>query len=332
MDIADRPVLPFPRRAIAGFLALFLALYVAATWIAEITVARRGQETPFQRLLTLKGQQVDWVVLGASHALPLRFGDIPERLQAETGQSMVVLAEVGAGPLYNRLVFKQAMQDIAPRRLLYVVDAFAFAATDWNEARISDRTLLRKTPLRLSTARHMAAMVLHHGANPAGLADYLTGFSKLNPPDRFPQDGWTGVAAFDRKVRLSRHAVEARADYLYPTPPQADTIARYLGDFTTLLDAAQAQGARVTVVKLPLPDAFRAALPDEAGFDRLLQAALKPRGIPYHDLGKALPDPGYFFDTDHLNRAGVTALYEKYLKTILARSAAQAGTPPRDRS
>ncbi|MRU14761.1 hypothetical protein FDP25_04870 [Roseovarius sp. A21] len=323
MDIADRPVLPFPRRAIARFLALFLVLYGAAAWVAEATVARTGQDTPFQRLLALKGQQVDWAVLGASHALPLRFGDIPARLQAETGQTMAVLAEVGAGPLYNHLVFKQAMQDIAPRRLLYVVDAFAFAAPDWNEARISDRTLLRKTPLRLSTARHMAAMVLHHGTDPAGLADYLTGFSKLNPPDRFPQEGWTGAAGFDRKVRLSRHAVEARADYLYPDPPQADTMARYLGVLASMFDAAQAQGIRVTVIKLPVPEAFRDALPDEAAFDRRLRAELAPRGIPYHDLGGALPDPRYFFDTDHLNRAGVTALYDQYLMSILAAAPAR---------
>jgi len=318
MDIANRPVQPFPRRLIAGFTACFLALYVAAAGVAEVAVARKGEDTAFQKLLALKGQQVDWVVLGASHALPLAFGDVPGRLQAESDQSMVILAEVGAGPLYNRFVFQQALHDIAPRRLLYVVDTFAFTSPDWNEARISDRKLLRKTPLRLSTARNMAQISARYGTDPAGLADYLTGFSKLNPPDRFPQAGWGGAADFDRKVRLSRHAVQGRIDYLYPEPPRVNTISRYLDVLTTLFDVAQARGMEVIVVKLPLPDAFRAALPDEAGFDRLLRDGLKPRGIPYHDLSETLTDPRYFFDTDHLNRPGVAALYDGYLRKILA--------------
>lgn len=318
MDIADRTVHPFPRRLIAGFAALFLALYAAAAGIAEVQVARNGQDTAFQKLLALQGQQVDWAVLGASHALPLAFGDIPGTLRADSGQSMAVLAEVGAGPLYNSFVFRQALRDIAPRRLLYVADAFAFASLDWNEARFADRKLLRKTPLRLSTIRNMAGIAARHPAAAAGLADYLTAFSKLNPPVRFPGEGWRGAADFDREVRLSRHAVQGRIDYLYPELPQAEITARYLDILAGMLDTAQAAGIEVTVVKLPLPDAFRAALPDEAGFDRALRDLLELRGIAYHDLSGALPDPGYYFDTDHLNRRGVAALYAQALREILA--------------
>jgi hypothetical protein len=274
MDIADRSVIPLPRRLIAAFTAIFLALYAGAAGIAEVTVGRAGQDSAFQRLLAMKGQQVDWVVLGASHALPLSYGDVPARLEADTGQSMTVLAEVGAGPLYNSFVFRQALHDIAPRHLLYVVDSFAFAASDWNEARVSDRKLLRQTPLRSSTAALMADMVLQQGADPTGLADYLTAFSKLNPPDRFPQAGWRGAVDFDRKVRLSRHAVQSRIEYLYPTPADPAAMDRYLDVLAAMFDRAQARGIAVVVVKLPLPDAFRAALPDEAAFDAALRARL----------------------------------------------------------
>lgn len=318
MDIVDRPVEPFPRRNIAGFLLLFFALYLTVAAIAEIRVARAEQETPFQKLLAQQGQRFDWVVLGASHALPLAFGDIPGRLKDDTGQSMTVLAQVGAGPLYNDFVFRQALQDIAPRRLLYVVDSFAFTSPVWNEDRIVDRKLLRKTPLRLSTMRSMARTVVRHGVDPAGLADYLTGFSKLNPPDRFPRAGWRGPADFDRTARLSRHAIQGRIDYLYPAPPQQMVVARYLDVLAGLLDAAQNAGLQVTVVKLPLPDAFRAALPHESAFDRALRNRLGPRDIVLHDLSKTLTDPELYFDTDHLNRKGVAALYDSYLRHILA--------------
>lgn len=316
-EIADRPVQPPPRGAVAAFVAIFLMLYAAAVGIAEMEVARSGQDTAFQKLLALRGQQAGWVVLGASHALPLAFGDIAGRVRADGGPSVAVLAEAGAGPVYNELVFRQALEDVAPRRLLYVVDSFAFTGPTWNEARLSDRKLLRKTPLRLSTARNMALVVARHRAGAGGLADYLTGFSKLNPPERFPQGGWRGAADFDRKVRLSRHAVRARIKYLYPRPPQPDTVARYLDVLTGIFDAARAAGIEVVVVKLPMPDAFRAALPDEAVFDRALQQRLSERAIPYHDLSAALPEPAYYFDTDHLNRAGVEALYDAHLRDIL---------------
>lgn len=321
MDIADQLVQPFPRRLIAGFLSLFVVLYVLAAGIAEVTMARNGPHTAFQKLLTLQGQKVDWVVLGASHALPLAYGDVPGRLKADSGQSMVVLAEVGAGPLYNSFVFRQASQDIAPGRLLYVVDAFAFTSSSWNEVRISDRKLLRKTPLRFSTARNMAGIAVRHGTDPTGLADYLTSFSKLNPPDRFPQAGWRGAADFDRKARISRHAVQSRINYLYPELSPGENIARYLDILTTMFDTAQAAGIEVVVVKLPLPDAFRTAQPDEAAFDQALRDRLVPRGISFHDLSADLSDPGYFFDTDHLNRPGVEALYESHLREILTSGA-----------
>ncbi|WP_212525579.1 hypothetical protein [Actibacterium sp. MT2.3-13A] len=305
--------------AFAGFLGLFLALYAAAFAVAERTVARDGAETAFQRLLAARGEQADWVVLGASHALPLSFGDVPGRLQADTGQSMTVLAEIGAGPLYNRFVFEQALIDLEVQNLLYAVDSFGFGGEAWNEARVGDRKLLRQTPLRLSTAGSLGALVLEGHASPLSLLDYLTGFSKLNPVERFPQEGWRGAADFDRSFRPSRHAVSARIAYLYPEgAPAPATVERYLEILTDLFDRAERAGVKVVVVKLPLTEAFRSQLPREAAFDRMLAERLSARGIPFHDLSAAVEDPSLYFDTDHLNRQGVEALYRDHLRAILA--------------
>ncbi|WP_051202771.1 hypothetical protein [Sediminimonas qiaohouensis] len=323
MEISDRPVVPLPRRRVAAFVALFVLLYAGAAGIAEVTIGRSGQETAFQKLLAMRGTQVDWLVLGASHALPLAFGEIPKRLEADTGQSMAVLAEVGAGPLYNGFVFRQAKRDIAPRHLLYVVDSFAFTSPRWNEERITDRKLLRKTPLRPSTAAIMADLTIRRGIKPAALADYLTAFSKLNPPDRFPQEGWRGAEDFDNQVRLSRHAVQSRIDYLYPDQAQTDVRNAYFDVLFSVFDAARASGMQVVVVKLPLPEPFREALPNEADFDAALRARLRSHDIPFHDLSTALPDLKYFFDTDHLNRAGIDALYAQYLRDLMT----SAGSP-----
>ena len=319
MDPTPRPARKLPLRAIGAFIGLFLALYAAAFAIAERTVARGQTDTAFQRLLAARGAQVDWVVLGASHALPLAFGDVPGRLERDTGQSMMILAEIGAGPLYNRFVFEQALEDLEVKHLLYAVDSFGFGSPDWNEARLGDRKLLRQMPLRLSTAGTLSEFVLEGHAGPRGLLDYLTGFSKLNPVDRFPQEGWRGAEDFDRSFRPSRHAVSARISYLYPDgAPDPATVAHYLDILDGLFDSAEAAGVEVAVVKLPVPEAFRKALPGEETFDRLVGERLASRGIPFHDLSATIDDPSLYFDTDHLNRQGIDVLYRDHLLEVLA--------------
>lgn len=309
---------PASLRRIAGFLGVFLALYALAAVIAEWMVARGDTETAFQKLLSARGAQVDWLVLGASHALPLEYGDVPGRLEADAGQSMKVLAEIGAGPLYNRFVLDQALRDLEARQILLVLDDFAFHAAQWNEDRVADRSLLRQTPYRLTTARGMAGMVLRDGVDPRALLDYLTGFSKLNPPQLFPEEGWRGEADFERSFRPSRHAVESRVDYLYPEGQDPARAARYLDALEALIATAQAHGLEVTVIKPPLPEIFRDALPDHGDFERVLRDLLELRDVSLHDFEDALGDPGHFFDTDHLNAAGVEAFYDDHLFDLLA--------------
>lgn len=318
METLRRPPPILPLADILRFLGLILALYIAAAAVAEWRVGRQGTDSAFQKILAARGGEYDWVVLGASHALPLAFGGVPERLEAETGQRMIVLAEVGAGPLYSDFLLRQAIDGLRPRRLLYVADSFAFRSSRWNEDRVADRKLLRKTPLRPSTLATMGGMVLTEGVPVRALLDYATGFSKLNPPDRFPRDEWRGAADFDRRFRPSRHATAARIDYLFPDPPSDGPTGRYLDLLGDMIARAKAAGIEVVVVKLPVPETFRAALPDEAAFDTALRARLEALGVPLHDLGAALDDPALYFDTDHLNRDGVGQLYERLLKPILA--------------
>ncbi len=305
-------------RGVILFVAIFLLLYAALAVVAERHVGRAGQESAFQKLLANRGRQVDWIVLGASHALPLAYGDVPARLERRTGQSMLVLADVGAGPVYSAFVARQAVRDVRPASVLYIVDPFAFQARDWNAGRVEDRTLLRRTPLRAITARLMAGMVLREGVAPSALADYLTAFSKLNPPRRFETGGWEGAAAFDRRARPSRHAVQSRIEYLYPEGAGIAQARPALASFTRFVDAMQARGIRVVALRLPLPAHFREALPDTAAFQAELRRRLDARGVPFHDLSAAFDDPALFFDTDHLNREGVDRLFEAHLLPLLA--------------
>ncbi|SPH18802.1 hypothetical protein DEA8626_02347 [Defluviimonas aquaemixtae] len=318
MDSLSRtpPTLPWAR--IAAFLGVCIALYVAAAVVAEFSVGRRGEDTALQKLYAARGAPVDWVVLGASHALPLDYGGIPDQLHEDTGQTMIVLAEVGAGPYYSDFVLRQALEDLHPKRLLYVADSFAFRSARWNKERIADRKLLRNTPLRLSTLCTMLDLTISADLSARAVLDFATAFSKINPPDRFPRDDWRGAENFERRFRPSRHATAARIEYLYPEPPSEETQVRYFQVLEAMFARARSAGLSVTVVKMPVPRAFRDALPDEATFDTALRARLAPLGIPIHDFSAILDDPVYYFDTDHLNREGVDRLYDEFLRPILA--------------
>ncbi len=307
-----------PVRAFGAFLAVFLVLYVSALTIAERRVRQEEPESAFQWLEAYDGSSVDWLVVGASHALPLEFGDIPERLLAETRQSMLILAEVGAGPAYMSLVLDRALQGLDVAQVLYIADSFAFASRDWNEERISDRKLLARIPLDIATVRLLAQRAVKGELPMAALADYVSGFSKLNPVERFPVEGWRGAADFDNAYRPSRHAVAARMAFLYPDgAPEADIVAGYLGKFGEMLDRARAAGAMVTVLKPPVPEGFAKALPKESEFNAALRSLLEAKDIPFFDFSELVPENMHYFDTDHLNRQGVDLFYERALKQVL---------------
>ena len=151
--------------------------------------------------------------------------------------------------------------------------------------------------------------------------DYVTGFSKINNPDRFGEDRPAEAARFDRRYRPVEQIDRQRIDYLYPAmddQAQRD-LQRYLGDFESLVAGVRGRGLRVILVRPPLPPRTRPLLPDEAAFDGVLAALAGRTGAELHDLSAAIDDPAMYFDTDHLNRAGVTQLFEEHLAGILRK-------------
>jgi hypothetical protein len=101
-----------------------------------------------------------------------------------------------------------------------------------------------------------------------------------------------------------------RLAYLYPPAVDPATFDRYLEAFEDLVATAAREGIGVVVIKPPLPARIRALLPDEPGFDRRLQSILARHGGRFHDLSATAAADRHFADTDHLNQAGVLALFE----------------------
>lgn len=299
------------------FIAIGLAIYAGVYYAAERLMVRTGHSNPFFKIATMQESTVDWVILGASHAMPLDFADFNAYMQHETGLRILNLAAQGTGPLYNRFVLEHYLRAHRARNVLYVVDAFTFYSRTWNEERFADAKLLRRTPFEPAIARRLWDYAWDEGVDARAVLDYVTGFSKINNRERFERDLWEGEAQFNRVYPPSASAVKKRIDYLYPdkTPPAA--LARYLEALSSLIALARREGAGVVVVKMPLPPQYRSRLPDEAAFDDAISRLLAARDLPFHDLSQTLGEPRFYFDTDHLNRTGVTEFFARDLKRIL---------------
>ncbi len=303
------------------FVAIGLALYCGAYYAAERIMDRTGRSNAFFKIAKLEEPTVDWLILGASHAMPLDFADFNSGMERETGLKIANLAAPGAGPLYNRFVLEHFLREHRARNLLYVLDSFAFYSRTWNEERFADAKLLRRTPFEPAIAQRLWDYVLHENVDPRAALDYVSGFSKINNRERFEPDVWEGEAQFERVYRPSSSATAKRIAYLFPDKTSEEARARYLVVFSSLVALAQHEGMRVVVVKLPVPPQFRGQLPDEAAFDAALARVLEPRGIPLRDFSAALDEPRFYFDTDHLNRTGLTEFFDRELNALLLAGA-----------
>jgi len=309
-------------KSAALFVVIGLVLYAALFYATDRLVYRTGRSNPLYKIAVVDRKSFDWVILGASHAMPLDFADFESFMEKEAGLHILNLASPGTGPLYNRFVFEQFLARHRTRNLLYVVDSFAFYLPAWNEDRFTDAKLLGRTPFETTTARRLFSYSLNQGVDFRAPLDFVTGFSRINNRERFERDIWEGEKQFDRVFRPSPSMTKSRITYLYPKPPTPAGLAHYLEVFDGLVALAQQHGIRVVAIKVPVPPDFRSQIPNEAEFDAAIGQLLSKRQVEFSDFSGSMAEPRFYFDTDHLNRSGVTELFEKQLKPILISSTA----------
>ena len=299
------------------FVAIGLAIYAGLYYAAERLTMRTGHANPLFKIATAREGDVDWVILGASHAMTLDFADFNAWLQRETGLRILNLAGPGTGSLYNRFVLENLLERRRARNVLYVADGFAFFSRAWNEERFADAKLLRRTPFEPAIAARLWDYARREGVDPRAVLDYASGFSKVNNRERFQRDVWEGEAQFEREYRRSATALKKRIAYLYPDPASEAALSRYLGQLAAIAALARREGARLVVVKMPAPAQFREQLPGEAAFDAALSRLLSAQQVCFADFSAMLEESRFYFDTDHLNRAGLTEFVNAGLKAIL---------------
>ena len=312
----------FRRSFVLLFLGIGAFLYLTAFFVAERLVYAMGHSNPIFKINTTDEQDFDWVILGASHAMPLDFDNFNQYMQQETGLKIINLAGLGTGPLYNNFVLEYFFRSHRTKNVLYAVDSFAFASAQWNEDRLSDPKLLARTPLSMQSAFNLARYIFHRGVDPRALLDYATGFSKINNRDRFQRDVWEGEAQFDRVFKPSDTADRKRVEYLYPlVSDDAGAMAKYFEDFAALRQLVQNHEARLMIVKMPLPSPFYSLLPQETAFDQAMDRVSKAENLLFRDFSQSMNEQRFYSDTDHLNRTGVTVFFSEYFKPLLISSA-----------
>lgn len=291
-------------------LALYFAVYAAAEKL-NYDYARRNR---FFAVKTAPRQEYDYVILGASHAVVFDFEDMNAQLEAMTGSKIINLSNVGAGIIPNRLMLEYFLAGHRTKHIVYFVDSFAFYSREWNEERMQDTGLYQRAAFDPALAK---LLFTNPNTRPVAL-DYTLGFSKINNADRFKSDiGDDEATRFAKTYRPVKQIDKQRFEYLYPEQPDPQLTAQYMAEFEAFLQDAKKRGIQVIVVKPPVPERWYKMLPNEQQFDQALRTVLARNQVEFHDLSLVSNEEKFFYNTDHLNRAGVLNFFQNYLKDIM---------------
>lgn len=306
-----------PSRVALG-VAVGIVLYGLLYATVETFTYRYGVRNPFFKVATLEPSEPHLLVLGSSRALPLVYDDMNDVVERELGVPVLNLAMEGSGVVPNHLLLDYFLRKHGAANamgVLYVIDTFAFNATDWNEARLDDVAVWRRAPLDPALAWTLSRATDDLGVANTVFWRYLTGFAKLNDPSAwFEADVWPDEANFDRTYSPSALQDQARLSYLYPEAPDPALRDRYEQHLGSMLHDLSELGVPVLAVSPPLRATFLEAIPDEPANKERLRAFLEGAGVPFVDFAASGYRDDHFLDPDHLNREGVL----RFLRTALA--------------
>lgn len=313
-------------RRLVTFTMVGLVLYGGLYAWSEQLVYQHAKRNRFFMVKTADEAPYDVVILGASHAAVFDYGNMNDQLEGLTGARILNLSVLGAGVVVNRLLLDYFLATRQTQVVLYVADSFTFTSREWNETRVQDAQLLARAPFDPTLVR----LLLSRAETRAAAWPYLTGFAKVNNADRFAPDIRDDeTSRFDRTYRPVPQIDQQRLRYLYPEAALGDlpTHDRYFSAFAAMLAELRARGILVMVVKPPLPARVSAQLPGEAAFDARLRGIVEAQGAHLHDFSAVNNDETMFYDTDHLNRTGVTQFFEHYLSPMLQEALRQRKEP-----
>lgn len=305
----------------APFLLFGLLIYAGIYMFAETTVLDTSKRNRLFMINTAPQSEYDYVIVGASHAMPFGFEDMNERLEGMTDSSIINLSIEGAGPVPSRFLIDYFLADHTTENVLYIIDSFAFYSEQWNEVRIDDPELLSRAPFDWD----LLATLWDYPSTRGLIPGYLTGFYKINNHDRFEPDiSEAEQGRFTRTYRTNPRVDERRMAFLYPDNVDEEVFDTYISELEQLAKDLDSKGINLIAVKTPLPERVLTKLEGEEVFNRRVRKVLEPHGFELHDFTTVANDDAYFYDTDHLNKDGVINFTDTYLADLLRSGSTSA--------
>jgi len=210
------------------FVLIGLLIYAGAYYASEQLVYKYAKRNRFYTVRMARQPGYDYVILGASHALPLDFEDVNVRLQQTTGARIINLSTPGGGLVPNRLLLEYLLTRHKAKSVIYILDSFFFYSREWNEDRLKDVRLFRRAPFDPDLAKLLVAYSFRGAIGPGTALDYISGFSKINNADRFKPDLSEDELTRFRRVHKPTSRDIKRVEYLYP--PKIDEQVFNLAD------------------------------------------------------------------------------------------------------
>ena len=304
------------------FIVIGLILYGGVYYTADRLAYKNGRLNSFHKVKTTKQSGFDYVILGASHALPFGFEDMNATLEGLTGTRIINLAGPGHGIIPNIIVFEYFLKYHQTKNVLYVLDTFALSSKKWNEERLEDVKLLQWAPFDLTLARMLLDYSFEKGINKKVPLDYITGFSKINNHSRLEPETFDGEKKFGKKYRFFKPRDKQRIKYLYGSEKSDALFGTYMAIFMDWIETIKMNNIGVIVIKTPIPTHIYEMLPQENEFNRKIQKVLMEEKIPFYDFSLINNEKEFFYDTDHLNSKGVDEFFTNHLKDVLKRHVA----------
>jgi len=303
------------RRAIL-FVLIGLFLYLCLYAGSEALVYHYAERNRFFMIRTAPLRQYDYVIVGASHAMPFDFEDMNRRLEAASGTHLINLSIEGGGVLPARLVVDYFLAAHSTRNVLYFLDSFAFQSAQWNEARLADASVFARAPFDPA----LVATLWRYPWARQNLPDYVSGFSKINNPGRFAPDVSEAEAKnFHTVYRPIAYLDRQRIQYLYPARPDPATVQRYRDAFTDFARFLRERGIRLIVVRPPIPARIAGLIPGEAAWGAEIAELARGLDIVFRDFSGAVAKETLYYNSDHLNRDGVLEFAGAQLVPLLVQ-------------